>query len=190
MSTRERRQARADRLHEWAEKREAKAEAAETAARGLADRIPFGQPILVGHHSEGRARRDSERIRGGFDRAAENAATARDMNRRAEGIEAQLAGSIYSDDDDAIPRLQAKIAGLEATRDRIKAYNASCRNRKAAGDASLLDDRQRADLLRIAQSCSYQLGKFGQFPGYATTNLGATINAAKKRLAAISGATP
>jgi hypothetical protein len=28
--------------------------------------IPFGQPILVGHHSEGRARRDQGRIESGM----------------------------------------------------------------------------------------------------------------------------
>src|SRR5450759_4056961 len=105
VSTRDRRQARAERLRDWAAKRESKAEAAYTTARDLADRIPFGQPILVGHHSEGRARRDADRIRGGFDRAAQDAATARDMNRRAATIEAQMAGSTYDDDPDAIDRL-------------------------------------------------------------------------------------
>lgn len=32
------------------------------AARAIGDHIPFGQPILVGHHSEGRHRRDLARI--------------------------------------------------------------------------------------------------------------------------------
>lgn len=58
MTYRDRREAKADRLREWAEKREAKAAAAFDSAATLSDAIPFGQPILVGHHSEKRARRD------------------------------------------------------------------------------------------------------------------------------------
>jgi hypothetical protein len=57
MTTRERREARAARLREWADKREAKSTAAFDAVRQIADNIPMGQPILVGHHSESAAAR-------------------------------------------------------------------------------------------------------------------------------------
>ena len=60
---RERRLAKAERLRDWAVKREEKAASAFKAAHTLADMIPMGQPILVDHHSEGRARRDAERNR-------------------------------------------------------------------------------------------------------------------------------
>ena len=187
MSTRDRRQARADRLHEWAEKRGAKAEAAETTARDLADRIPFGQPILIGHHSEGRARRDADRIRGGFDRAAQDAATARDMNRRAVTIEAQMVGSIYSDDSDAIDRLQARIADLEAERDRIKAYNVTAR--AGSPDYTLLTERERGALLWSARYG--QVGKSGTFPAYHLSNLNGRLTKARARLAQLeAGARP
>lgn len=183
MSTRDRRQARADRLREWADKREAKAEAAETAARSLADRIPFGQPILVGHHSEGRARRDADRIRGGFDRAAQDAATARDMNRRAASIEGQLVGSIYSDDDDAVPRLRDRIADLETERDRIKAYNVTAR--AGAPDLTLLTEREQRGLLGAARYG--QVGRGGAFPSYHLANLNGRMAKARARLAQLEG---
>ena len=63
MSTtyRERRQARADKLREWSASRAAKSDAAHDAATSISAGIPFGQPILVGHHSEGRHRRDIDR---------------------------------------------------------------------------------------------------------------------------------
>ena len=35
----------------------------------IADNIPFGQPILVGHDSECRARKDAQRIEDGMRRA-------------------------------------------------------------------------------------------------------------------------
>ena len=58
MGYRERRLAKAERLREWAEKRQAKSAAAFKGVHTIADGIPFGQPILVGHHSERHARRD------------------------------------------------------------------------------------------------------------------------------------
>lgn len=182
MTYRERREARAERLRGWADKRDDKAAGAFDAADSIAERFPFGQPILVGHHSEGRARRDQDRITTNMRRGIENTRKADQMRERAENIERAAKHAIYSDDPDAADALRTKIDKLEAERDRINAYNASCRQRKAAGDTSLLDDRQRADLVTTARVCAYQLRKYGQFPSYATTNLGGTINAAKKRL--------
>jgi hypothetical protein len=50
MSTyRERREARAERLREWADKRAEKAGAAAERASEMGAAIPFGQPILAGH---------------------------------------------------------------------------------------------------------------------------------------------
>jgi hypothetical protein len=66
MTYRERRERRANRLREWADKRNVRAEAATEQARQLADLIPFGQPILAGHHSEARDRRTRDRIGNGF----------------------------------------------------------------------------------------------------------------------------
>jgi hypothetical protein len=51
-----RRAARIDRLHARAEKARTESASAEQQARRMADVIPLGQPILVGHHSEGRER--------------------------------------------------------------------------------------------------------------------------------------
>ena len=182
---RERREAKAERLHEWAEKREAKAEANFAAVHQLADAIPLGQPILVGHHSEARARRDQDRIYGGMRRGVDNAQKATSMEARAQGIEAQLARSIYDDDTDAAEKLAERIAGLEAKRDRIKAYNATCR--KGERDVSLLTEAERGDLLMIAKVAAYQMGKGGAFPGYELTNLNGNIARNRKRLEQIQG---
>ena len=43
---RERREARADRLRGWADKRDVKAAGAFATAETIAERFPFGQPIL------------------------------------------------------------------------------------------------------------------------------------------------
>ncbi|MEY9937623.1 DUF3560 domain-containing protein [Streptacidiphilus sp. MAP5-3] len=58
----ERAEARAERFAGYAGNAAARSEAAWEAGKRIADGIPLGQPILVGHHSEARARRDQERM--------------------------------------------------------------------------------------------------------------------------------
>lgn len=181
MSTyRERREGRAARLRESAERNEAKSDAAHEQAHKLGDQIPMGQPILVGHHSERRHRRDLGRIESGLRTSFELANKAEEQARRADEIDRQAANAIYTDDDDAKERLQEKIDVLEAERDRYKAYNASCR--KGEADETLLDDKQRANLETIRKHCPYQLGKKGEL---SYTNLSANINRLRKRLAGL-----
>lgn len=187
MSTyRERREARAERLEEWAEKREARATAEYDRAQQLGDLIPFGQPILVGHHSERGDRAYRDRIGRTYERAFENAAKAQSMSARAAGIKAQLDSSIYSDDHDAAEKLRERIAGLEAERDRIKAYNATCR--KGSPDPSVLDDKQRRDLASALRFAAYQC-KGGSFPAYHLSNLAGRIKKDRDRLVRLEAAT-
>lgn len=68
--------AKADRLR-------AKSDAHQAAADQISSGIPFGQPILIGHHSEGRARRDAEKIHRNMDRSVEAANQARETEHRA-----------------------------------------------------------------------------------------------------------
>ena len=181
MTYRERREAKAERLREWAGKREAKASAAFQRADQIADMIPMGQPILVGHYSEKRHRADLDRINRGMGAGFEHAEKAKEFDRRAAGIDHQLETSIYSDDADAIPRLWERVWALEAERDRIKAYNASCR--KGAPELGALDDSQRETLAMVTRVAAWQLGKGGAFPGYALSNLSGNIARLRKRLA-------
>lgn len=58
----ERAEQRAERFSEYSENRTADAAEANQKADRIASLRPMGQPILVGHHSEGRARRDLERV--------------------------------------------------------------------------------------------------------------------------------
>jgi len=76
---------RAERFEEYSENRAADAEAAKAAVDRIADGIPMGQPILVGHHSEKHARRDAEKIKTGMRRAVKMWETAKYWERRAAG---------------------------------------------------------------------------------------------------------
>ena len=173
MTYRERREARADRLRGWAETREQKSAAGFEHARKIADGIPLGQPILVGHHSESHHRRDIARIDGGMRAGIEHAAKAREMASKADEIERQAENAIYSDDPDAIERLTEKIAGLEAERERQKALNVAYRN------------AHRAELK--AEPSAYQRSIMVPFPAYSLQNLGGNITRCRQRLAFLSG---
>lgn len=167
MTYRERREAKAERLRGWADSREAKAEAARTGASAIADMIPFGQPILVGHHSEGRHRRDLDTIAKRMDATVEHSRKAADMRSRAANIEAAADHAIYSDDPDAIERLTEKLAGLEAKRDKVKKANAEYR---------------KAHRTELKAMTAYQRGQAVPFPAYVLTNLSGTISTTRKRL--------
>lgn len=172
MSTyRERRAARAERLRGWAETREQRAAEVFKAGEPYRGDTAFNtQPGHIPLRARVIARED---------RAHESLQKARSMQSRASGIEAQMAGSIYRDDPDAIPALERRIAGLEAERDRIKAYNASARAGRP--DTSLLDESQRASLASVQRYAPYQ-SRGGAMPAYALTNLSGNIKRNRDRL--------
>lgn len=180
MTRRERLEARAERRRQWAESRAGKANAAHDRVHQIADQIPFGQPILVGHHSERHARADQRRMENGMRSAIDNAKMADKHEQTAGEIERQLRTSIFSDDVDAVEQLEAKAATLEAKRERIKAYNASCR--KGQRDVTLLDEKEQDDLATTARVAGYQIGKNGAAPAYWLSNLGATIRTTRQRI--------
>jgi hypothetical protein len=192
LTYRERRLARADRLEEWSAKRAARSAAAFEKVHGIADNIPLGQPILVGHHSERRARRDQERIENGMRAGIEHQRKAARMSSSADEIRRQADRAIYSDDPDAPERLRAKLEELEAERARIREFNVAVRKAKCvtAEALAILDERQRDQLASVARVASYQLGPHGAFPSYAATNLSGRISALRGRLSALEGPRP
>jgi hypothetical protein len=101
---------RSDRFDTYADHRERDAVAAEKGVHAIADGIPLGQPILVGHHSERHARRDAEKIENGMRKAAKNWETSAYWLRRAEGA---IAAARYKEKPGVRVR---RIKGIEADR--------------------------------------------------------------------------
>jgi hypothetical protein len=81
----DRAEVRAERFDTYAVHREAEAERVVKSVNAIADNIPFGQPILVGHHSEKRARRDARRIEDGMHKAVKLWETSAYWLSRADG---------------------------------------------------------------------------------------------------------
>lgn len=104
----ERAEERAERFEEYSDKREQDANRAHAAVAAIADNIPLGQPILVGHHSERHARKDAERIENGMRRAVKMWETSKYWEDRAAGA---LAHARYLERPDVRAR---RIKGLES----------------------------------------------------------------------------
>ena len=99
---------RADRFSTYSTKRASDANGAHAAVRELADNIPFGQPILVGHHSERQARKHAEKIERGMQKAVNLWQTSQYWEQRA-------AGAIHHAEYKERPDVRARrIKGLEA----------------------------------------------------------------------------
>lgn len=99
---------RADRFEDYSESRQRDADSARSSARSIMGRFEFGQPILVGHHSERKARKDAERIENGMRRAVKMWETSQYWKDRAAGA---LAHAKYKE----LPEVRARrIKGLES----------------------------------------------------------------------------
>ncbi len=99
---------RAERFEDYSERRLSDAERAHDHVKTLADGIPLGQPILIGHHSERRARRDAEKIENGMRKAVKMWETSKYWEQRARGA---LRHAKYKERPDVRAR---RIKGLEA----------------------------------------------------------------------------
>lgn len=146
--------------------------------------IPLGQPILVGHHSEGRHRRHLERMHKRLDAGMRALKLAEKLEERAAAAESRRA--IDSDNPDAMELLRARIKELEAKRDRWKETNALVRKAKDAVDLAHLiakawPDVSDPDALAEKLLTPDFAGRIG-IPAYALTNLGAEIRRLKGRL--------
>lgn len=142
---------------------------------------------MVGHHSEGRARADAQRIHSNMSKAVEESHLAEHHEQRAAGIAAQLKRSVFSDDTNAIEALEARIAQRQAEVDRMKAINAAFKKgqgeppaRFAALVAAGL--MPQAEALKVAGTMA-SLRYDRPFPAYALTNLNANIRRDKERIA-------
>lgn len=104
----ERAEERADRFDDYSDKRRADADQAHKTVESICEHIPLGQPILVGHHSEKRARKDAERIENGMRRAVRMWEQADYWQQRAKG---SIRHAKYKERPDVRAR---RIKGIEA----------------------------------------------------------------------------
>lgn len=106
----ERAEARADRMAGYAQNAAARSDAAYESAHRIADMIPMGQPILVGHHSERRHRKDLDRIDRGMRASIDEGRKAEHYEDRAE------TAAQFQTRRESVPTTLRRIEKLEAER--------------------------------------------------------------------------
>lgn len=109
---------RADRLADKAAQVADAADGANQAAHELAGRVPFGQPILVGHHSEGRMRRHYQQVENTQRRAVELVQQADDAaNAAAAAAHTTAARYNAVTVGNRIEKIEAEIRDIRRTLD-------------------------------------------------------------------------
>lgn len=165
-SNRDQRKARAEARRQRAEARYQAA--ADDYQAQPAHRIPLGQPILLGHHSQRRHERDLQRLQRAEDKRYEAYVQLQAAEERARNA----GSSIQTADDDAVEALTSKLAAAEAEHAAYLAHNTAVRR-----GACLVDDCPGCRKLRRAGRAAAE-----RLPGYALTNSRARINQIRRQL--------
>lgn len=171
---------RIERLKARAERKAEEAKQRIDTAHSMASDIPFGQPILVGHHSEKRDRNYRARIENNYRKGFEGMQEAERLEQRAEAAERN--DTISSDDPLAVLKLQAKIDRAEASQERMKRINKLIRKHAKDGEAAQLA-ALKAEGMREDQALEILHPKWGRpgFASWALSNNNANIRRMKQR---------
>ncbi|WP_343606254.1 DUF3560 domain-containing protein [Fluviicola sp.] len=171
----ERKQNRIDYAQEQARKNQAKSEALSKSASEMASHIPFGQPILVGHHSEKRDRNYRAKIGNTFQRSVDAGNKASHYRNKVKTIKNNRA--ISSDDPEALEKIDEKIAQLEKLQSFMKQANVFVRKGNKEGFLKLEWATEETWEQLNKPDCFGGLG----FASYKLTNNSANIRRLKQR---------
>lgn len=171
-----RQEARKERLEARAEKLSAEANRRSKAGWDALHAIPFGQPILVGHHSEKRDRNYRARAINNIDKSVELNKAAGEAAVRAANIGS---GGISSDDPTAIEQLREKLEELELKQTKMQDANKLVRKKDVPGLVAMGFPQALAE-----KFCTVPVwgNKFCAYESFSLTNNGAKIRATKQRI--------
>lgn len=167
-------QQRKERLEDHANRLRNEGNARINRAHTMAEAIPFGQPILIGHHSEKRDRNYRGRIHNGFAKGFETLKAADEVASRAASVGT---GGVSSDDPDGVAKLKEQLAKCEANQTRMIAANKALRKNDDGALRTIGFNDATIAKLKEPDFC----GRTG-FPSFETTNNGANIRRIKERI--------
>jgi uncharacterized protein DUF3560 len=159
---------RAERLDERADKAAERRDARQAAADRTLDAIPFGQPMMPGHHSYKADRNRRERAWNNMDKALTEDRKATHLAERADGVRGNDAAK---DNPRAIMR---RIERLKADLRRFERELAAAQEAKASDS---YQQRLRRDIDRLIEDISHQQSKLtdraetGAFVAWGPDNL-------------------
>ena len=171
----QRKQKRIDNSENRAAKNASESEKLWQKANGMADVIPMGQPILVGHHSEQSDRRYRGKIDGTRRKSIQAMEKAEYYEGKAESIKSNDA--ISSDDPYALEKLQAKLKRLEQSAEFMKKANVFIKKRNKEGFLTL----PMASIEMWEELTSGRFGSIG-FEHFKFSNNSAERRRIKKRI--------
>jgi hypothetical protein len=173
-----RQEAKRQRLERAAEKARAESEAAFKRSRSLTEGIPFGQPILVGHHSEKRHRNAVEKSWNALGRGVEAGKRAEELERRAAAVGT---GGISGENPEAVRLLKEQLEELEGRREIMKRMNAHFKKLKSFEGMEAFAPREM--IAEAENTMRIWNGVYSSpWPSYSLTNLGANIRRVKGRI--------
>jgi len=175
----QKKQARIDRYRDRAEKAEKESERRFKAAHDAVKHIPFGQPILVGHHSEAGHRATLKRSHNHMDKGCEAYDKAKHYVGKAWAAENNNA--ISSDDPEAIDKLKEKLEKRVKLQAQYKTVNKIVKRKKGTQEEKIkeLEERGIKDAVRLFDPDFS--GRIG-IPSYALSNNNANIRRIKQRI--------
>lgn len=175
----QRQEERRQRYLDAADKAAGRSESAAQRATGAIAGIPPGQPILVGHHSEGRHRAALRRHDGAMRKSIDENEKAAYYRGKADGV--GRAG-ISSDDPEAIEKLRGKLEGMRVKRERGKLLNKAYRAfKKDAGALERFELSDKEKTLVTTWTPPYPYVK-APFEPYWFSNLGGNIKRVEQRI--------
>lgn len=181
MTREEKRQRRVERYERLAEKAQQESNTAFEKSHKMSEIIPFGQPILVGHHSERRDRRYREKIDNTMRKSVQLDEKAEYYKSKAEAAANNT--SIYLEDEDAVERLTEKLEGLKRSQEIMKAVNKIVRDKKKTREEKIeaikangLSERQAEEVM--TPNCMGYIG----FASFSLTNNNANIHRVEDQL--------
>ena len=173
MARRERKERKLQLREKWAKINEKKSQQVLDEAHKISEHIPPGQPILKGHHSEKKHRRDIESLNNKMHKSIEHANKAEYHKNKAKNLKRQLDTTIFSDDFDAIEKLKAKIEALINQRKRYREINKAIKTNSPI---------EMTKIERLELDCWKLTMNYSMFPECKFNNLSSRIRATKKRL--------
>lgn len=179
-------EARRERYEELAQNNRDESARRHQGVRDICDRIPFGQPILVGHHSEKGARADQRRIDNGMRKAIEHSDKANYYDSKAASVGK---GGISSDDPEAVVKLKDKLTKLRDKQEYMKRIN-KLHRAYAKGDTkkriSIIEKLPESEQILIQNYEPQYSWEPNPYPPYALQNNNANLKRVENRIKALA----
>ncbi|WP_258086583.1 DUF3560 domain-containing protein [Xenorhabdus bovienii] len=175
---------RKERYQELAKNAAIQSNGTYSRAKEMASVIPFGQPILIGHHSEKRDRNYRQKITNTFDKSFEQAKKSEYYENKADSVGKS---GISSDDPNAIVKLQDKLARLQKSHEIMKSVNKIVKNKKLTDEQKIINIAELGLKKETAEELLKGdfIGRIG-FASYRLQNNNSEINRIKKRIESLS----